>query len=170
MTAARVLGVLLIASAATGCAGLRGSAHDTQRLQSRVNLLEERITQLERMGGGWSSASASSPVMDEVIIPAAVEPAPAPKKKAAAPAASSAPSSVKPSTRQIQQALKNAGFYQGSVDGKSGPRTKDAISEFQRVHGLKDDGVVGKQTWTKLNAYADLSGSGGEAIAGETLK
>ena len=57
----------------------------------------------------------------------------------------------------MQQALKNAGFYQGALDGKMGPQTRDAVKEFQRVHGLRDDGVVGKQTWAKLRAYADLS-------------
>ena len=77
---------------------------------------------------------------------------------------------VKPSTRDIQQALKNSGFYQGSIDGKMGPLTRDAIREFQRVHGLKDDGVVGKQTWTQLSTYANLSSSGGEPSAAEPLK
>ena len=78
--------------------------------------------------------------------------------------------SVKPSTREIQQALKNSGFYQGSLDGKMGPITKEAIKEFQRVHGLKDDGVVGKQTWAQLITYANLSNDSGELNAAENLK
>ena len=48
--------------------------------------------------------------------------------------------------------------------------TRDAIREFQRVHGLKDDGLVGKQTWGQLSAYADLSASSGELNAAEILK
>ena len=96
---------------------------------------------------------------------------PAAKKRTAKKAAGgSSAASLKPSTREIQQALKNAGFYQGSVDGKIGAMTRDAVKEFQRVHGLKDDGVVGKQTWGKLQAYADLSASGGEATAAEAVK
>jgi len=77
---------------------------------------------------------------------------------------------MKPSTRDIQQALKNSGFYQGAVDGKMGPLTRDAIKEFQRVHGLKDDGVVGKQTWAQMSSYATLASDSGEAVAGEFLK
>ncbi|MFZ2602868.1 MAG: peptidoglycan-binding domain-containing protein [Candidatus Omnitrophota bacterium] len=57
------------------------------------------------------------------------------------------------SPKQIQRALKNAGFYQGSVDGKIGPRTKEAIKEFQKARGLKADGVVGKRTSAELNKY-----------------
>lgn len=165
---ARVLAI--VALAATGCASLRGSGSDTARLQSRVNLLEQRVTQLERSGDWQAAAATPTPAIEEAALPTPeATPALASKKKAASDAVTVG-SSVKPAPRQVQQALKNAGFYQGSVDGKMGPMTKDAIREFQRVHGLKDDGVVGKQTWTKLSAYTDQSGSNGEAIAGETLK
>ena len=51
-----------------------------------------------------------------------------------------------------------------------GPLTRDAVKEFQRVHGLADDGVVGKQTWEKLRAFVALSGKHGEANAAEALK
>jgi len=57
------------------------------------------------------------------------------------------------SAKQIQKALKNAGFYQGSIDGKIGSRTKKAIIEFQKAHGLKADGIVGKRTSVELNKY-----------------
>lgn len=76
----------------------------------------------------------------------------------------------KGSAREIQQALKNAGFYQGAVDGKLGPQTRSAVREFQRVHGLKDDGVVGKQTWTKLRAYLDVSAGGTEGAGSIAVK
>jgi len=65
--------------------------------------------------------------------------------------------SKKLSTRQIQAALKNAGFYRGSVDGKMGPATTEAIKSFQRANGLKADGVVGKKTRANLMKY--LTGS-----------
>lgn len=58
--------------------------------------------------------------------------------------------------QQIQTALKNAGLYQGSVDGKLGPASKRAIQEFQTAHNLKVDGKVGPQTWAALEPY--LSG------------
>lgn len=55
--------------------------------------------------------------------------------------------------QQIQTALKNAGLYQGSIDGKIGPASKRAIQEFQTAHGLKVDGKVGPQTWAALEPY-----------------
>lgn len=60
-----------------------------------------------------------------------------------------------PSIRQIQIALKNSGYYKGSIDSKPGPQTKEAIKAFQKANGLKVDGVVGKVTWSELRKYAD---------------
>ena len=60
---------------------------------------------------------------------------------------------VKPTEKEIQQALKNAGLYEGEVDGKIGPRSKRAIEEFQAQNNLKADGKVGSKTWQKLKEY-----------------
>jgi len=60
------------------------------------------------------------------------------------------------SAKQIQSALKNAGYYEGKIDGKIGPQSKRAIKEFQRDNGLKVDGVVGKKTWTILNQFLEV--------------
>lgn len=57
------------------------------------------------------------------------------------------------SPRQIQTALKNAGYYKGPIDGKIGPKTKEAIRSFQKAKGLKADGMVGKRTTEKLSKY-----------------
>jgi len=62
-------------------------------------------------------------------------------------------------TSDIQVALKNAGFYDGKIDGIKGQMTKKAIKAFQRANGLRDDGVVGPKTWDLLCAY--LSGAAG---------
>lgn len=59
----------------------------------------------------------------------------------------------KPTIQDIQMALKNAGFYSGSVDGKTGPLTKKATEEFQKSKGLEADGKVGPKTWSILSAY-----------------
>lgn len=58
-----------------------------------------------------------------------------------------------PTNEQIQQALKNAGFYEGSVDGVLGKKSKAAIIAFQEQSGLTADGKVGKKTWAKLLPY-----------------
>jgi hypothetical protein len=58
-----------------------------------------------------------------------------------------------PSSSEIQQALKNAGFYEEDVDGKIGPKTRQAIREFQEKNGLKVDGIVGPKTWGELRKY-----------------
>lgn len=58
-----------------------------------------------------------------------------------------------PTADQIQEALKNAGFYQGPVDGKIGPKSKRAIREFQIKNNLAVDGKVGPKTWAKLGPY-----------------
>jgi NlpC/P60 family/Putative peptidoglycan binding domain len=39
------------------------------------------------------------------------------------------------------------------VDGEFGPRTRRALTAFQRAHGLTPDGVVGKGTWGALVTY-----------------
>jgi peptidoglycan hydrolase-like protein with peptidoglycan-binding domain len=59
----------------------------------------------------------------------------------------------KPTTKDIQQALKNAGLYDGKLDGHAGPKTKKAIEAFQTQNGLKADGKVGRKTWKLLSPY-----------------
>ena len=55
-----------------------------------------------------------------------------------------------PSAKQIQAALKNAGYYQGAIDGKMGKVTREAIRSFQKANNLSVDGKVGKKTWAAL--------------------
>ena len=57
--------------------------------------------------------------------------------------------------KQIQTALKNAGYYQGMVDGKMGKKTRKAIREFQKANNLHADGKVGKNTWMLLKEYLE---------------
>ncbi|MFA5144665.1 MAG: peptidoglycan-binding domain-containing protein [Candidatus Omnitrophota bacterium] len=59
----------------------------------------------------------------------------------------------KPTPIEIQTALKNAGLYNGSIDGKIGPGTKKAVEEFQKDNGLKVDGKVGPKTWSLLSKH-----------------
>ena len=61
---------------------------------------------------------------------------------------------AKEGTREIQACLKNAGFYNGKIDGVKGKSTKKAIKEFQKANGLRADGIVGKKTWELLSKYS----------------
>ena len=165
MWSVRMMVMVAALSVLSGCAGA-GARRELARLQSQVGLLDDRVTQLERAGlSGPPASSFGEPSAD-----AGTSFGGAPEKRASVSVKAPTPSSAKPSTREIQQALKNAGFYQGAVDGKMGPFTREAVKEFQRVHGLADDGIVGKQTWAKLRAYADLSAGSGELNAAEPLK
>ncbi len=67
--------------------------------------------------------------------------------------ASTKASTSSATTKKIQLALKKAGFYSGPIDGKIGKGTKRAIMGFQKANGLNADGIVGKQTWLKLEKY-----------------
>jgi len=55
--------------------------------------------------------------------------------------------------RQIQTALKNAGYDPGAIDGEIGSKTKKAVKDFQTANGLNADGKVGAKTWAKLSVY-----------------
>ncbi len=55
--------------------------------------------------------------------------------------------------QEIQTALKNLGLYNGKIDGKLGPASKQAIIEFQTQNNLKADGKVGPKTWALLSAH-----------------
>ncbi|MBU1913001.1 MAG: peptidoglycan-binding protein [Candidatus Omnitrophica bacterium] len=64
--------------------------------------------------------------------------------------ADSSKAEFRPTTKEIQTALKNAGFDPGSLDGKMGSRTRQAIKDFQKSKGLVPDGVAGPKTWNLL--------------------
>lgn len=55
-----------------------------------------------------------------------------------------------PEVRQLQEALRDAGFNPGSTDGDFGERTDAAVRAFQSSEGLLADGVVGSRTWECL--------------------
>lgn len=57
-----------------------------------------------------------------------------------------------PTTSQLQNSLNLLGFRPVlTLDGRYGPRTKDAVRWFQTVNGLKVDGIAGPATMTVIN-------------------
>ena len=54
-----------------------------------------------------------------------------------------------PLAAAIQAALCEAG-YTLDIDGEFGPKTENALREFQRKNNLEIDGVAGPATYAKL--------------------
>ena len=59
--------------------------------------------------------------------------------------------------RQIQQKLKNWGYYNGAVDGIFGSKTLNAVKLFQQKNGLKVDGVAGPKTLAAMGINSSSS-------------
>jgi len=76
--------------------------------------------------------------------------------RAAAPAGEPAARPSRDLTRAVQQALLAAGHDPGPPDGLMGPRTRGAIRDFQRRHGLKEDGRI---SGGLIDALKDALGS-----------
>lgn len=57
----------------------------------------------------------------------------------------------------LQQKLKDKGYYKGSVDGIYGKGTEDAVYAFQKANKLKTDGKAGAKTMEALNAAEQTS-------------
>lgn len=132
----RLLPVVFLTMCLAGCATTRNDRQiQAQQLQSRINNLEaelqrksQEINSLENELVKLEDKRSSSDARDRKM-PARLSP------------------------KQIQAALKNAGFYNGPIDGEIGPRTKAAIKRFQEANGLKADGIAGKRTLVKLEKY-----------------
>jgi peptidoglycan hydrolase-like protein with peptidoglycan-binding domain len=58
-----------------------------------------------------------------------------------------------------QRALRQQGLYKGPVDGKIGPETRTAISQFQKQNGLKQTAQLDEQTIGDLQGGGASSGS-----------
>ena len=95
------------------------------------------------------SGNQTQAMPQDVNMPSAAAPAVASKELMPLPPQGP----YKPTDIEIQTALKNAGFYAGSIDGKIGPKSKKAIEDFQSANGLKVDGKVGPRTWEALSKH-----------------
>ncbi len=71
--------------------------------------------------------------------------------------------------KQIQQRLKNWGYYSGSVDGVFGAQTEQAVKKFQRANGLTADGIIGPLTAAKIGIPLSGGSSGNKYQADVNL-
>ena len=67
--------------------------------------------------------------------------------------------------KQIQQKLKEWGYYKGNVDGVYGSQTQQAVKNFQKANGLTADGIAGEKT---LAAIGISSSGGSSSGSGQT--
>jgi peptidoglycan hydrolase-like protein with peptidoglycan-binding domain len=72
--------------------------------------------------------------------------------------ASTPTSSGEVTVSEIQQLLRQKGYYDGKIDGIYGPTSRSAVISFQRDNGLKEDGVVGSQTLQALRSSGNSKG------------
>ena len=52
--------------------------------------------------------------------------------------------------RSVQQALQGKGMHPGPVDGVMGPKTEQAVRDFQKKENLPQTGRIDAQTLQKL--------------------
>jgi peptidoglycan hydrolase-like protein with peptidoglycan-binding domain len=170
---------LILALALAGCtkktaeqASLSGTGFDSLSTS-------EELAQLPQAGGSTTQQAGvevlpveSSPVTQGVPLAPGATPTTAAELKAEAqqaPAAAVETAANLTREQQIQQALKNAGLYNGNIDGKIGPASKKAIEAFQKQNGLKVDGKVGPKTWMALEHYLNgQAQAAGASAAGAT--
>ena len=69
--------------------------------------------------------------------------------------------------RRVQQALQSRGFDPGPIDGVIGPKTEDALRNFQDRYGIKTSARIDNQTLYALGT-PDLAGPEGET--GQTAR
>ena len=154
----RLLSIFILVIAFSGCATTRTKTQNEQ-MESRVTELEKNLQakdaeivdlqyQVKDLSSKIETSKPAEP--DQVSQSSTVQ---AGSVKASGVSDNSQIIRVKVNPEKIQRALKSAGVYTGPVDGKIGPGTKTAIIEFQKSHGLKADGVLGKKTWEELKTY-----------------
>jgi murein L,D-transpeptidase YcbB/YkuD len=56
---------------------------------------------------------------------------------------------------QLQERLREDGFYKGEINAKFDTATLEAVKEFQARHNLEPDGIVGEKAKTWLNIPSD---------------
>lgn len=134
-----LVAVIFLVSA-SGCATF-GKKKDLeiQGLRSQITALEAQLQNKDQEISGLREDLDRA--MQERIIPV--------QEKVSIEAKS------RPNTKQIQTALRNAGYDPGKIDGRMGKQTREAIKSFQRANNLVADGKVGKKTWEVLRNYLD---------------
>jgi peptidoglycan hydrolase-like protein with peptidoglycan-binding domain len=144
----KVLAVVLVAAFAFGFSGCGKKQEPIEIGQEPMSM--EAISNMTAVTPApeAKSTEVKPPIAPQAPVTTSVE--------------SAAAASIKPTTLDIQTALKNAGFDPGSIDGKIGPKTKKAVEDFQKANGLDADGKVGPKTWAALSKYLSVQAPTGQ--------
>lgn len=114
------------------------------------------------LGVGGCAAPADSPrAADPPPAPAPAAPPPAatpspapaapePARTAPEPANGAAAAAAPMSARELQEMLTALGYKPGPIDGKPGPRTREALKQFQKDAGLPATGLLDAETTQRL--------------------
>lgn len=102
---------------------------------------------------GPKAADPAPPPPPAAPAPAAAEPAPPPAPEPARPAAEAPAAPPAPlSAHELQELLTALGYNPGRIDGKVGPKTREALKMFQKDAGLPVTGVLDAETTQRLRA------------------
>lgn len=150
-----VVFVMVIALVASGCSSVpKKTKEEISGIKTRVDTLESKVGEMEtKQAYADRAAQEQATGLDEMKSVKMANTNISTKQKDSKSGAR---------IKEIQTCLKNAGFYDGSIDGVKGRKTRKAIKDFQKANGLTADGIVGNKTWEALGKY--LSGGGDGSI------
>lgn len=58
--------------------------------------------------------------------------------------------------KELQNNLRALGYFQAKIDGYFGPKTEQAVIQFQKASSLTPDGIVGPETYNELQKALDI--------------
>lgn len=138
-----VLVVLVSLVVLGGCATTRKDKEfEIQGLRNQVSVLEAQIQSKDEEINSLKESLAKAPQEKESTPVRKVS-----RKKIIGEV------KERPNVKQVQIALRNAGFEPGKLDGKMGKQTIEAIKAFQKANGFHVTGKVDKRTWRALREY-----------------
>ncbi len=65
---------------------------------------------------------------------------------------------TQPEVQQLQETLRDLGYFSGPADGRRGPRTREALRDFQSEQGLPATGSLDPTTVTRIGHQARMVG------------
>ena len=68
--------------------------------------------------------------------------------------------------KAVQQALKDKGHHPGSVDGRMGPKTQQALRDFQNAQGMEATGQLDSKTMQSLGVEVSTTSSAESTTSG----